>query len=521
MNVEASTRINDTGIESRGSRPVAWGLLLIPALAQFLLLIAASGRYEIFRDEYYYLACAARPAWGYVDHPSLSIWILSLWKSVFGDSIHSLRVIPALCGSGVVFLTGAAAAGMGGGRWAQVLSGTAAAVGMAGLAVCGFYSMNSLDLLFWLASYYIVIRIARTGDGKLWIAAGLVIGIGLLNKIGLFVFGPALLAGLLATRHRRHLADPRLYIAGGIAAAFVLPYLLWNAGNGWPTLEFVRNAAANKNADLTLQAFVSECILEANPFTLPLWLGGLGWIFLSREARPFLLIGIIFVVTFAIVFLQNGKPYYFASSMPAMMAAGGAAWERWTNGRRLRWLRWAFIFVLAAGGAALSPIAVPVLSPEGTVAYARRLGIAPAKQEIGHTSVLPQHLSDRLGWENLARVVSDAYRSLPPDDRGRCAVLGNNYGHAASLEYWSRRYDLPPIYSTHNNYWFWGPPSTETAVLIVTGSGTDSLDQLFGEVTLAGFAESQYAQESRIPVWICRSPRRPLGEIWKECRSFI
>ncbi len=503
------------------ARPVAWALFLIPAAAQFILHIVTNGRFGIFRDEYYYLACTARPAWGYVDHPSLSIWILSAWKGVFGDSLQSIRVLPALCGSGMIVLTGAAAAELGGGRWAQLLAGLGTGIGAAGLVMCGTWSMNCFDLLFWLGAYYLLIRIARTGDGRTWLWMGLVIGLGLLNKIGLLVFGAALVAGLLATRHRRHFKDIRLYAAGAIALAFVLPYLLWNAANGWPTLEFINNAQSGKIAAFTPWEFLSENILEANPLTLPLWAGGLIWLILSPRARRFRLLALTVAVTFAILVLQKSKPYYFASSFPVMMAAGGVAWEGWSGRRGLRWVRWVLLIVLVAGGVILAPIAVPLLSPKGTVDYARRIGVSPAPQEVGHTSALPQHFSDRLGWENLARTVSGVYKSLPEAERAACVAWGNNYGHAGALEYWSRSYELPPAYSLHNNYWFWGPPPDDTEVFIVVKGSREHLESLFEDVVEAAVARCPDAMESSMTIWLCRSPRKPVSEFWKVSRAFV
>ena len=51
------------------------------------LITQAFFSYGMFRDEYYYLACANRLDFGYVDHPPLSIWILGFWKMLFGDSM--------------------------------------------------------------------------------------------------------------------------------------------------------------------------------------------------------------------------------------------------------------------------------------------------------------------------------------------------------------------------------------------------------------------------------------------------
>jgi 4-amino-4-deoxy-L-arabinose transferase-like glycosyltransferase len=503
------------------AQPVAWGLLLIPAAIQLLLHLFTNGRYGVFRDEYYYLACAARPAWGYVDQPAFSIWTLAGWKAVFGDSVHSIRILPALAGSGLIVLTGAVAAQMGGGRWAQLFAAVASGIGAAGLVICGFYSMNCYDFLFWTGAYYLLIRIARTGDGRLWPWLGLVLGLGLLNKIGLLVMGLALVVGLAATRHRRHFADRRLYLAGAIAVLFLVPYVLWNATHGWPTLEFIENAKRYKISATSPTGFLSENILEANPVTVPLWLGGLIWLAVARRARRFRIVAIMFVLTWVLLVLQKSKPYYFASSFPVMMAAGGVAWEAWTGARRWRWARWLMVVNLIAGLLIFMPIALPVLSPEGVDAYQKKLGIVPNTGEVGHTAALPQYFADRFGWEELSRAVSDVYEGLSEEERAKCVVLASNYGEAGALEYWSRRYELPPVYCPHNNYWFWGPPKGAGEVMIIVGRDRESLETAFDEVVDEGVVETPFAQESRITILLCRGLHRPIEEIWQKVKMFI
>jgi len=501
---------------------IAWTLLLIPALIQLLLHLFTNGRFGVFRDEYYYLACAARPAWGYVDQPPFSIWILTAWKAVFGDSIHSIRILPALCGSGLVVLTGAVAAQLGGGRWAQLLAGIASGIGAAGLVICGFYSMNSYDFLFWTAAYYVLIRIARTGDGRDWLWLGLILGVGLFNKVGLLVMGASLVVGLATTKHRRHFTDRRLYLAGAIALVFLLPYVLWNMANGWPTLEFIENAKKYKISDMSPIGFLGENILEANPLSVPLWLGGLLWLSIAKSARRFRILAIMFVVTWVILVLQKSKPYYFASSMPMMMAAGGVAWERWTNGRRWRWGRWVLAANLIAGLVIFLPIALPVLSPAGVDAYQKKLGIVPNTGEVGHTADLPQYFSDRFGWEELARTVSEVYLDLTPEERRNCVVIGRNYGHSGALEYWSEKYDLPPVYGRHNNYWLWGPPPVdENTIIIAINLNPEWLVENFEAFEEGGVSETPFAQESRFTVWVCRGLERPIDEVWDEIKLFI
>jgi hypothetical protein len=144
----------------------------------------------------------------------------------------------------------------------------------------------------------------------------------------------------------------------------------------------------------------------------------------------------------------------------------------------------------------------------------------PAPEEQGHTSELPQYLADRLGWENLARVVSEVYLGLPEEERRRCVAIGQNYGHAGALEYWSRKYALPPVYSTHNNYWFWGPPPAGADVVIVVRGDPEELRQIFVELMEAGVAETPGAVEASMRIWIGRGLRRPVAELWPLNKDF-
>jgi 4-amino-4-deoxy-L-arabinose transferase-like glycosyltransferase len=102
-------------------------IVLLIAAAKLLFHLATAGRYGIFRDELYYLACASHLDWGYVDQPPLIAGIAWFARHVFGDSLLGLRLLPALAGAALVWLTGVMAREMGGGRFAQALAAASVA----------------------------------------------------------------------------------------------------------------------------------------------------------------------------------------------------------------------------------------------------------------------------------------------------------------------------------------------------------------------------------------------------------
>ena len=89
--------------------------LALLALAKLAIQFAGITRYGFFRDELYYVACGEHLAWGYVDQPPLIAFAAWFARHLFGNSIISFRLLPALAGAAVVFLTGVLARELGGG----------------------------------------------------------------------------------------------------------------------------------------------------------------------------------------------------------------------------------------------------------------------------------------------------------------------------------------------------------------------------------------------------------------------
>ena len=84
-------------------------LLGLAALPILIAVVAKNGSYGYFSDEFYYLACSDHLAWGYVDHPPLSIALLALIRAIFGDGAFRLAADvdrAAMNAMGVSVLTG-------------------------------------------------------------------------------------------------------------------------------------------------------------------------------------------------------------------------------------------------------------------------------------------------------------------------------------------------------------------------------------------------------------------------------
>ena len=470
--------------------------------------------YEIFRDELYYLACADHLAWGYVDHPPLSVGLLAATRAVLGDSLFALRLLPALAGAGVVLLTGLMARELGGGRLAVALAAVAAIVCGETLAASSIWSMNIFDSLLMAVAALVFARISRTEQPRYWIWLGVTLGLGLLNKVGVLWVGAGMFGALVLTPERRWLATRWPWLAGAIAFAMLTPYVIWNASHDWAHLEFIENAVTGKYAGLSAWTFISGLVVNQNPTTFLLWGSGLVWLLFARDDDGVRPLGILWVVACGVL-LVNGhsKASYMASLSTVVFAAGGVAWERFLPRRRL--VRLAALGLVSCG-IGLAPLATPLLPVATYVRYADALGVSPGTDEGHELAELPQFFADMFGWQAKAAAVAEVFHALPPEDRQRASILAHNYGRSGAIDYYADAYDLPRAIGTHNNYWIWGPRDATEAVMIVLGGEIEDLERRFESVELAGRAPCKHCipYERDVPIHVCRGLLLPMSELW-------
>jgi hypothetical protein len=487
------------------------------------LQFATGWRYGLFRDEFYYLACANHLDWGYVDHPPLSIVMLAGVRGLLGDSLLAVRLVPSLLFGLLVWLGARLARELGGGHFAQSLAALAVAIAPEYLAITGFYSMNAFDLVFWAVAAVLLARLARTDDLWWWRPLGLVIGVGFLNKISVLFFAFGLAVAVLLTPLRRHLVRRELWEGVLLALVLFSPYVLWQLRHDWATLEFMQNASRYKNVALSPISFATSQILDLHPLNAPLWLVGLVWLLFGSTGRRFRALGIVFAATFAVLAVQHSKPYYLGPAFPMLLAAGAFVVEGFTEARSRRWVRPALLVVLATGGALTAPLAIPVLPVETVIAYQRVLGVTPTPSEKNRLGPLNQHFADRFGWQELTREVARIYAALPVEERVKAKIVTRNYGEAGAIDYYGRHYGLPSAVSQHNNYYLWGPGRDVAPVLILVGWSSADLAGSFARVDVAGRVESRYAMpfETRWPIHLCRGLKLPLDEAWRQGKMFI
>ena len=499
-------------------------IVLLLALANFLMHIYFNNRYGYFRDEFDYMACGDHLAWGYVDHPPLIPFLIKICRLVLGDSLRSIRFIPALATSAAAILAAMIARELGGRRFAMVLSALAFIVSPISLSDGSLLTTNCLEPLLWMGCVYFAILAIKRDDARYWLWFGVVAGLGLEEKYSIAVLGFSIVAGLLLTAQRRVFANKWFWLGGALAFLVFLPNFLWNVQHHWPFVELMHNIKAEgRDVVLSPAVYFAQQVLIVHPILAPIWIIGVLAFLFSARLKPYRFLGWTYLVAFTVFVALKGKNYYLGPIYVAYLAAGAVVVESFIARSRQVWLKPVLVVVILAAGAWLAPIVMPVLPVDQFVSYMDKLPFKVPRSEHSHMrATLPQHYADQFGWEEIVAKVNEAYLKLSPAERSGCAVFAQDYGQAGAIDFLGRRYGLPPALSGHQTYYLWGPRDYSGNCMIVLDDSKEVLEGLYEQVEYVGTsADNPYALERKIPVFICRGAKfGSLSAVWPQLKKW-
>jgi 4-amino-4-deoxy-L-arabinose transferase-like glycosyltransferase len=477
------------------------GRLVLPVASLVLLVELAFGnRYGYHRDELYFRTAARHPAAGYDDQGVLTPFVGRLSEALFGDSPRGLRIFSALVVAVVVVLVALIARELGAGATGQLVgaAGTAAAAFV--LAVGHLLSTTTFDLLVWIGLLLVVARILGGADERLWLLAGLIVGVGLENKQLPLLLVIALVVGLALDRRLLGLLrSPWLWGGVGLAVALWLPGLVWQAVHGFPQLTLTEDIRRDEGAE-SRATLVPLQLLLVGPLLVPVLGVGLWALLRDRAMRVWRPLGFAYLVLLAVVFASAGKPYYAAPYLLFLLAAGSVKVERWLTSRPRQ-------LALAACLLASAAVAVLVTLP---VLPADRLESTPIPD-------LNEDAIETVGWPELVRTVARVYDSLPARERRTAVVFAGNYGEAGAVDRFGLDHGLPRAYSAQNAYARFGIPPGSAGPVIVLGYRDPSVD--FRACRRAATIDNGVGldnEEQGGAVFVCARPRRPWAEAWPE-----
>lgn len=504
------------GAEPEQPSPLALpGLgVLLAAGGLVVLLVAVGGRYGFHRDELYFVEAGRRPAFGYPDSPPLVPLLAAVWHDLVGGSLWWFRLVPALASGALVLVAAATSRALGGSRGDQAWTAAATACSTTVIGVGHLFSTTTFDALGTAITVLLVIHAihlpaADAAPWRSWLAVGIAAGLTLQVKTLVASVLLACVVGLVLAGPRRVLRRPHPWAAAALALAIAAPNLGWQAANGWPQLEMSRAiAAGSSGTSVDRWAVVPLQVTLTGLVVAPVLVGGVMGLLRSARLRPFRWLGVAYLVLLVIVVITGGKQYYTLGLLPVLLAAGipGVRSAALARGPAIR--RW-LVPLVAVQVAVGALITLPVLPP-------RMFAGSPLAEAFYDTG-------EQLGWERLTVDVIGVASELPPEQRVSAIVLTANYGEGGALARARRRGgDLPPVFSGHNGFAWWGPPPDAAGPVIVLGRFPDAdLARWFDGCRTAGTVDNGIGldnEEQGAPIRVCGPPRETWRTLWPSVR---
>jgi 4-amino-4-deoxy-L-arabinose transferase-like glycosyltransferase len=494
--------------------------ILIISFLGFILVYSSSfiKGYGYFIDEFYFIACSNNPAFGYVDHPPLAPIILMLYKSIFGDSLYSIRIIPALVFFFTIILAGIITREMGGKKTAQTIAAFCIFASPLFPVFSTFYSMNVFEPLLCGISIYYILKMINEENLKYWIHIGIVFGFLLLNKHTAALYIVFIVLSLLITKNRKLLFSKEFMYAILISLVIFSPNIMWQIRNDFPSLEFYRNIMTNKNVPVPFIEFIKTQIFVYNPFILPIWFTGILYLIFSKKVDKYRFPGLMFVFVFLFFLFTHSSRFDRTAFAYIGVFAGGAIFtEDFISRYKYKWIFLSYGILVIVFNVVFIPVFVPFLSYENTEKLTRMLNIK-TELESGNRPLIFQTLADRIGWQERVDMLGGLYQSLPEEQKRRTVIAADNYGMAGALELLGRKYGIVNVVCGHNNYFLWSKERLHGDVLMqLTRKGNlEGLKESFGEVDSTGvYFDNPYCtmHERNLTVYICRKPKYPYEEL--------
>jgi len=501
---------------SGGRRWFSSGIAIViaVAVARLALETYANNQYGFHRDELATLDDARHLAWGYVAYPPLTPFLGRMAMEIFGLSLRGIRFFAALAQAIAMVLAAMMARDLGAGRWGRIIAGLAAGVAPVSLAAGVLFQYVSFDYLWWVAGAFFAVRLIRTENPRWWLGVGTVTGLGLLTKYTIILFAAALLTGFLLTESRRFLASRWLLIGAALACLIALPNAVWQTQHNFVSLDFLESIHARDVRIGRTSGFLPEQLfVPANPLTIPLWIAGLAFYFVSERGKRFRALGWTFLMTLALFVAAKGRSYYMAPAYPMLLAAGSVLWEQSVDSRppvarRIRrGLACAALAVAAAFAIAFTVPLAPVNSPWWTTAVR-----------------ITDDWREEVGWPELVDTTAAIWNALPAEQRARTGILAANYGEAGAIDLFGAAYGLPQVISGINSYWFRTYPDPPPDAVIVLGFSRTFVEAHFESCVVAARPWNRFGihneETSHAEIFRCGRLRQPWPEWWKKFRYY-
>lgn len=486
-------------------------ILLVKLVLQHFLINPV---YDLQRDEYLHLDQGKHLAWGYISVPPMTSWISYLIK-LFGNGVFWVKFFPAFFGSLTILIVWKLIEELNG-KWLALSLASLATLTSVLLRINILYQPNSTDIFFWTLVYFTVIKYINTENSKWLLIAGFSIGFGILSKYNIVFLLVGLLPALLLSEHRKIFKEKNFYVGVAIAFIIVLPNILWQVNNHFPTLHQLNELSTTQLVNFDRVDFIKNQLLFFVNSLFIIVAAFIALLFYKPFSKYRFFVWSYLIVIAAYIYFR-AKSYYAIGLYPVFIAFGSVYLERFLAFGWKRVLKPALILLVLVLEIPFFMIAFPTKTPaqiEANNNLYKKFGLL--RWEDGKDHSLPQDFADMIGWKELAQKTDSVYNQLP--EKENTLVLCDNYGEAGAINYYSKFKNINAV-TMNADYinWFRLDKPIKNVVLIQEASDDDPERKRerpwFDSVALTGGIENPYSREQGTKIYLLKGAKTNINSI--------
>ncbi len=491
--------------------------LIIAGFCLLKLIIQCTSNYHsgFQGDELLHIESGNHLAWGYMEYPPMIGWLGYLQNLVGSDSVFVHRFFAHLASLIILIFLGKITWAIGG-RNRAVFLVQLALFGIMGRAHLLFQPVV-FSQLFWVMSFYFLIRFEQEGRVKhaWWLM--LCFAFGLLTKYDM-VFFIGGLSFLFASQKIRDLfIHLKLYKQVLIGLLMILPNIFWQWQHDFPLFNMFGRLYETQLNELSFVEVFKELFISLNPFNYLLFIAAffVFWVKDKRLNTSKYVLGSILISALFLI-LGKGKGYYFYPIFLLLLPFGAWVWEHKILSYR-KWLMYPLVLLIFVSNAILLPFNVPLTTKESFIEHEYPYD----KVEVpgGKYGLKEERYSQEM-WPATMEALREVYQNLPAGEKEDVLIWGKHYAQAGAISLFGEPYNLPKSFSLHGSFYSWLPkgsmPRTTLAIRFSDESGSSFFTPYFESVEAVKTLYNPYAQrEEKLwqTIFICRDPKYSFDEL--------
>ncbi len=482
-------------------------IILFFCVAELTLQLLADTNSGYQGDELMHIETGNHPAVGYMEFPPLIGWLAYLQNLFHSQSVFVHHIFSHIASLLILIIVALTTIELGGKSKAVFL------ILLCILIAPGFGRSQQLfqpvvfSQLFWMLSFYQLVRFIKLPEMKYLLYLTLSIGFGFLAKYDIIFFIAGLSSLLFFKRTQRAILNRSIWKFVLLFLILVTPNLIWQYQHQFPVLQMFSRLYETQLDKLSAATVIKDLVIALNPFTAIFWIAGLLYMFNGKDKFLYRPAAVSIVLSILFLALSKSKAYYFFPAMISLMIFGSIWFEQQILTFR-KWILYTVTALLLASGFILVPYGLAVLPLNSFIRFAR------LKKKDGHYQVHFQEYYSRSKWHNTLSAIKTVFDSLPQKEKAGCLIWGKHYSQAGVVNLYRQQYRIPRAFSYHGSFYLWAPAGTmpETVIAFTNGeAGIEFFQSFFNSVIPVRKVYNPYADFDKDlwqTIYICKDPKQ-------------